>query len=162
METMTIKNQIGLEPAEISSIADALNDLLANYQVFYMNTRGFHWNIRGDKFFELHDKFEELYTDALEKIDEIAERILTLGFSPTHSYEDYVRQAEIQSATNVSTADETVGHVLENLKVLLTKQRELLRLSDEAGDEGTNAMMSDYIREQEKLAWMYSAFLGRK
>jgi len=44
---------------------------------------------------------------------------------------------------------------------LIKKQRKLLELSDKADDEGTNALMSDYIREQEKLVWMYAAFLGK-
>ena len=68
--------RIGLNRAASEETANKLNELLANYQVFYMNSRGFHWNIKGDKFFELHLKFEELYNDSLIKIDEIAERIL--------------------------------------------------------------------------------------
>lgn len=162
MSKISMKNQIGLEPAETSALAEGLNDLLANYQVFYMNTRGFHWNIRGDKFFELHAKFEELYTDAITKIDEIAERVLTLGFTPYHSFEVYLKNAEIQPVTDVSDGNAAVKHIVDNFKVLLTKERELLRLSAEAEDEGTNALMSDYIREQEKLVWMYSSFLGAK
>ena len=54
---MSKKNQIGLKPKQTDGLATLMNDLLANYQVFYMNVRGFHWNIRGDKFFELHAKF---------------------------------------------------------------------------------------------------------
>ena len=83
-------NQIGLDPQSSELLADKLNELLANYQLFYINTRGFHWNIKGEKFFELHAKFEELYNDLFLKIDEIAERILTLGHTPLHSYEDYM------------------------------------------------------------------------
>ena len=157
-----MKNQIGLAPAETKSLAELLNDLLANYQVFYMNVRGFHWNICGDKFFELHAKFEELYNDSLLKIDEIAERILTLGYSPLHSYSEYIEVSEVKEHKKVSDAAAAAGHVVEDFKILLVKERELLRLSAEADDEGTNALMSDYIREQEKLVWMYSAFLGKK
>jgi len=73
------KNIIGLDEQQAQQLADSLNELLANYQVFYMNVRGYHWNIKGDKFFELHVKFEELYDDLLMKVDEVAERILTLG-----------------------------------------------------------------------------------
>lgn len=159
---MNLKNQIGLEAAETGTLADLMNDLLANYQVFYMNTRGFHWNIRGDKFFELHAKFEELYTDALVKIDEIGERILTLGYTPLHSYSDYLEKSEIKEYKGVSDGSSAVGYILEGFKILLVKERELLKLSAEAEDEGTNALMSDYIREQEKSVWMYSSFLSRK
>ena len=68
------KNIIGLDAIKAKKLADLLNVLLANYQLFYINSRGFHWNIKGEKFFELHLKFEELYTDTQLKIDEIAER----------------------------------------------------------------------------------------
>ena len=159
---MNQKNQIGLEPAETGTLAQLMNDLLANYQVFYMNVRGFHWNIRGDKFFELHAKFEELYTDALVKIDEIAERILTLGYTPLHSYTDYLKKSDIHQYTGVTDGNTAVNYILEGFKVLLVKERELLKLSADADDEGTNALMSDYIREQEKSVWMYSSFLSRK
>ncbi len=158
---MAKTNHIGLETRHTKTLADGLNDLLANYQIFYMNARGFHWNIKGDKFFELHLKFEELYNEALVKIDEIAERILTLGFTPLHSYTDYTKQSEVKESINVSDGYDAVLHVLDGFKILLVKERALLKMAAEADDEGTNALMSDYIREQEKLVWMYSAFLKR-
>jgi starvation-inducible DNA-binding protein len=156
----THMNRIGLDTSKSTEIAQKLNDLLANYQVFYMNTRGFHWNIKGEKFFELHLKFEELYNDLLLKVDELAERVLTLGEEPTHSFSDYLLQAEIKEVKQASGASETVQSVLNAFKTLLVKQRTILEIASEAGDEGTSALMSDYIREQEKLVWMYSAFIG--
>ena len=152
-------NQIGLAQEATSLLANKLNVLLANYQIFYINSRGFHWNITGDKFFELHAKFEELYNDSLLKIDEIAERVLTLGHTPLHTFEDYLSQATIKVAKNVSDGNDCITSILEGYQVLLPIERELLVLSDESDDEGTNALMSDYIREQEKLVWMYSAYL---
>lgn len=68
-------NSIGLHQDKAKELANKLNELLANYSIFYQNTRGFHWNIKGEKFFELHLKFEELYNDLLLKIDEVAERL---------------------------------------------------------------------------------------
>lgn len=156
---MKNKNQIGLDEKKCKQLAENLNVLLANYQLFYINARGFHWNITGQKFFELHLKFEELYNDALLKIDEIAERILTLGHTPLHSFSAYTKTATIKEATNVSDGIKAVGEVVKGFKVLLEVEREILELSDKANDEGTNALMSDYIREQEKLVWMYSSFL---
>ena len=64
-------NAIGLDKDKSKELADKLNELLANYSIFYQNTRGFHWNIKGEKFFELHVKFEELYNDLVLKIDEV-------------------------------------------------------------------------------------------
>lgn len=152
---------IGLDSKKSKELADKLNVLLANYSVFYQNTRGYHWNIKGDKFFELHLKFEELYNNLFLKIDEIAERILTLGYSPDHRHSVYSKESEIKESSQVSDGMKSVQNILNSFKVLIGIQRELLDLSDETGDEGTNALMSDYIREQEKLVWMYSSFLNK-
>ncbi|TNE82378.1 MAG: DNA starvation/stationary phase protection protein [Bacteroidetes bacterium] len=157
---MTTTTKIGLDTAKSEELANGLNDLLANYQVFYLNTRGFHWNIKGEKFFELHLKFEELYNDLVLKVDEIAERVLTLGFTPLHAFEDYLSVSEISPVKNISNGKEAVQNIVSSFQVVLSKQRTLLDLSGDMNDEGTNALMSDYIREQEKLVWMYSAFLG--
>ncbi|AEM69337.1 Ferritin Dps family protein [Allomuricauda ruestringensis DSM 13258] len=154
-------NQIGLDKKVSSDLSDKLNELLANYQIFYMNARGFHWNIKGEKFFELHAKFEELYNDSLIKIDEVAERILTLGFTPLHNYADYSALSKIKAAKNVSNGKEAVQAILNGYEVLLPLERELLEMAGDSNDEGTNALMSDYIREQEKLIWMYSAYLNQ-
>jgi starvation-inducible DNA-binding protein len=159
---MVQTNNIGLEVKETRKLADELNTLLANYQVFYQNARGFHWNIRGEKFFELHAKFEEIYTDALVKIDEIAERILTLGNKPHHSFSQYLQHAQIKEVTDVSEGSAAVEGVLDGLKTLLLKEREIMKLASENNDEGTSALMSDYIREQEKSVWMYTSFLGNR
>lgn len=154
-------NKIGLDKDKSEELAEKLNMLLANYSVFYQNTRGYHWNIKGDNFFELHLKFEELYNDLLIKIDEVAERILTLGHSPDHRYSNYLEASEIKESNRVSDGITAVKEILGAFKAVIGIQREILDLSDEAGDEGTNALMSDYIREQEKLVWMYSAYVSK-
>ncbi len=154
-------NAIGLDEKKSQQLASKLNKLLANFQVFYMNTRGFHWNIKGEKFFELHLKFEELYNDALIKIDEVAERVLTLDHTPMHAYSDYVKTSSIKEAKDVSDGKKAVQIVVDGFQQLLILERELLELSGDANDEGTNALMSDYIREQEKTVWMYSSFLKK-
>lgn len=159
---MSDLNNIGLEKAKSKELAEKLNELLANYSIFYQNTRGYHWNIKGDDFFELHVKFEELYNDLLVKIDEVAERILTLDHSPNHRYSGYIEKSEIPESSQVSDGKTAVREILDAFKAIITLQREILELSDEAGDEGTNALMSDYIREQEKEVWMYSSYVDDK
>ncbi|MFA7627079.1 MAG: DNA starvation/stationary phase protection protein, partial [Candidatus Kapaibacterium sp.] len=136
------------------------NTLLANYQIFYSNLRGYHWNIKGEKFFELHAKFEELYNDAFLKIDEIAERILTLGFTPFHTFTDYIANSEIKTTKDVTDGKTAVRNVLSAFTILIRLERDILELAGDADDEGTNALMSDYIREQEKLVWMYNATIS--
>jgi len=158
---MKTTNAIGLDPKKAAQLSKKLNLLLADYSIFYQNTRGFHWNIKGEKFFELHLKFEELYNDLLLKVDEVAERILTLGHTPEHTYSSYAKVAGIKESPKVADGIKAVDHILESFKTLIVLQREILNLASDANDEGTNALMSDYIREQEKLVWMYSSFLKK-
>jgi len=158
---MKNQNQIGLDSAKCKQLINGLNTLLADYQLFYMNTRGLHWNIKGEKFFELHLKFEELYNNLVLKVDEVAERVLTLGGTPLHAYTDYLKQSNIKEAKGITKGKEGIELILDSLKTVIIKQRALLTLSAEANDEGTNALMSDYIREQEKMIWMYSSYLNK-
>lgn len=158
---MNNSNIIGLNEKNCQTIAEKLNVLLANYSIFYQNTRGAHWNIKGDQFFTLHPKFEELYNNLVLKIDEIAERILTLGATPNHNYSDYLKVSTIKESQEVSDGTKFVENILDSFKTVISLQRELLDITDEAGDEGTNSQMSDYITEQEKEIWMYNAYLGK-
>lgn len=155
-------NHIGLNKEQSKQLVDELNTLLANYQMFYQNLRGFHWNIQGPSFFELHVKFEELYNDAVMKVDEIAERVLTLGGTPLHTFSDYLKHSTIKEAANVNDSTGTVSTTLANFKTLLELERKILELAGEADDEGTNSQMSDYITQQEKTVWMLTAYLGKK
>ncbi len=155
-------NQIGLNTKKSNQLAKELNVLLANYQLYYQNLRGFHWNIQGPSFFELHLKFEELYNDAILKVDEIAERVLTLGETPYHTFTTYLEHSSVKESVNVSDGQTSVSTTLANLKTLLEIERKILDLSSEAGDEGTNSQMSDYISQQEKTVWMLTAYLGKK
>lgn len=157
---MSELNAIGLDIAKSKQHAQKLNEILANYSIFYQNVRGYHWNIKGEKFFELHLKFEELYNDLLLKIDEVAERILTLGYAPDHRYSNYKEISLIKESSEVSNGINAVKDILESFKTILLLQRTLLDSSGETSDEGTTALMSDYIRQQEKLVWMYSSFLN--
>ncbi|WP_460219514.1 Dps family protein [Psychroserpens sp. MEBiC05023] len=153
-------NSIGLETTKTKSIAEDLNHLLANFQVYYQNLRGIHWNIKGKRFFDLHAKFEELYTDTNMKVDEIAERILTLGETPLHTFGDYIKAAKVPVGQNVSIDEQAVRLIVNSLTELLSIERQILNASGEANDEGTNSMMSDFITEQEKTVWMMKAWLG--
>jgi starvation-inducible DNA-binding protein len=154
-----MKNQIGLDNSYSEQMVNKLNVLLSNVQVFYMNVRGFHWNITGKHFFKLHEKFEELYDDLAEKADEIAERILMFEGKPLHSFSEYLKTAEINEKTNISSDIETVKEVVKGLVVLLKLEREIATMAAENGDEGTIDLMTGYISGQEKMIWMLNAFM---
>jgi len=155
-------NILGLPIKETEQIANDLNMLLSSFQVYYQNLRGIHWNIRGKRFFDLHVKFEELYNDAQLKIDLIAERVLTIGGKPLHTFQDYIDNNKIKVGKNISVDEEAVHLIVTSLSDLLKIERELLTKSAEANDEGTNSMMSDFIKEQEKTIWMMQAWLEEK
>ncbi|MBT8278215.1 MAG: DNA starvation/stationary phase protection protein [Bacteroidia bacterium] len=153
-------NSIGLDLKKAEALAGELNVLLANFQIYYQNLRGIHWNIKGKRFFELHVKFEELYNDANIKVDLIAERILTLGFTPLHTFDDYNKKASIPVGQDISVDENAVGLIEESLTGLLKIERSILENSGTINDEGTNAMMSDFIAEQEKTIWMLKAWMN--
>jgi len=157
-----IINSLGLEVNKAKALANDLNILLSNFQIYYQNLRGIHWNIKGKRFFDLHVKFEELYTDANIKVDLIAERVLTLGEAPLHTFADYSNNAKVPVGKNVSLDEKAVRLIVDSLTELLKLERNLLSKSDEANDEGTNSMMSDFITEQEKTVWMMKAWLNEK
>jgi len=154
-----MKNLIGINKEEAKVLSDKLNGLLADYQLFYQNLRGLHWNIKGREFFELHVKFEEYYDDAVVKVDEIAERILTLEGEPLHTFSDYLKVSEIKEEKGIVDGVKGVGIIIDNFSTLILKEREILNLAGDADDEGTASLMSDYISETEKTLWMLSSYL---
>ncbi|WP_338377341.1 Dps family protein [uncultured Flavobacterium sp.] len=152
-------NSLGLPVKETEELVNELNILLSNFQIYYQNLRGLHWNIRGKRFFDLHIKFEELYNDSQLKIDLIAERVLTLGASPLHTFSDYIENSKLKVGKNISKDTEAVQLVSDSLVELLKIERLILEKSGEINDEGTSSMMSDFIVEQEKTIWMLRAWM---
>lgn len=153
-------NSIGLSAEKSKALSKDLNELLANFQRYYQSLRGIHWNIKGKRFFDLHVKFEELYNDANLKVDEIAERILTLGGVPLHTYEDYIANSKVPVGKNITKDEDSIRLIVDSLSQLLVIERRILDASEDANDEGTNAMMSGFITEQEKTVWMMKAWLA--
>jgi len=155
-------NSLGLPIIQSQELVTNLNGLLSNFQVYYQNLRGLHWNIRGKRFFDLHLKFEELYNDSQIKIDLIAERVLTLGGVPLHTFSDYIANSKLRVGKDISNDEEAIQLILESISVLLQLERQILIKAAEISDEGTNSMMSDFIAEQEKTNWMLKAWLNEE
>uniref|UniRef100_UPI0032178BBF Dps family protein n=1 Tax=uncultured Draconibacterium sp. TaxID=1573823 RepID=UPI0032178BBF len=148
---MNTKNQV---------VAEKLNSLLADYQIYYQNLRGLHWNVKGNMFFMLHEKYEELYNQASEVIDEIAERILMIGGQPFHTFGEYIKHAGIKEAVNVSDGREGIEIVLNNTKYFLGRFKEVMVIAQDVEDEGTAALMSEWIGQAEKQIWMLKSYLN--
>ncbi|HXI01255.1 MAG TPA: Dps family protein [Sphingobacteriaceae bacterium] len=155
-------NEIGLEEKQVKPIVDQLNDLLANYHIHYQKLRGCHWNVKGSHFFALHVKFEELYDNAVLSIDELAERILTLGKAPHSTFSDYLKHSRIKETNTIKLADTAmVDAIMDDFTTLIEIEREIMETTSEAGDDGTNDMINKFIQFQEKNNWMFRAFLGK-
>ena len=157
---MKTTDYLSLDTKTTKKISDELQNLLADFQVYYTNLRGFHWNIKGPRFFKLHEKFEEIYDEVSDQIDEIAERILMLGETPLHNFSDYLKKNEIKESGVVSNEDEALKLVLSYLKTLIAKERKILEIAGEANDEGTVAILGEYILGQEKLVWLIASTLS--
>ena len=158
---MKTLDYIKLDASAANNVVVSLQQLLADYQVFYTNLRGFHWNIKGHGFFVLHSKFEELYNNAAAKVDELAERILTLGGVPKNKFSDYLKVSNVKEVEGVSGGDEALKHILEAYSHFIGEERNLLAIASQAGDEATVALMSDYLKEQEKMVWMLCAYSSK-
>lgn len=145
----------------LDKMISRLNDLLASYQVAYFNTRGSHWMIKGENFFELHKVFETAYNDATEKIDEIAERILTLGGKPLLTASSMVKASEIKETSVSGDQAACVTGMLADLTALTIIENDIVKMANELEDVVTADELTKYIGEQQKTSWMLSQFLNR-
>ncbi|MDO5742717.1 MAG: DNA starvation/stationary phase protection protein, partial [Vagococcus sp.] len=109
---MKTLDYIQLEEKSTNKVIKELEQLLADYQLYYTNLRGFHWNIKGRGFFQLHETYENLYNDAAEKIDEIAERILMLNGVPPHNFTEYLKISHIKETDIVDDGDKIAKLIL--------------------------------------------------
>ena len=150
--------QVNAQTAE--KVVNELQVLLADFQLFYTNLRGFHWNVKGERFMQRHEQYEEIYDDVADKVDEVAERILMLGATPAHTFSTYLKTANIQETGVVSNGAEIAKIILDNLKTLIAQERKILAIASDGDDEATAALMSDYIREQEKTVWFFVSALS--
>ena len=153
---------LGLDNAKVQPVTKALNQLLADYQVFYANLRGFHWNVRGKGFFTLHEAYEKLYDTVAEQVDEVAERILQLGERPENRYSEYLKVSNLKEDGFEREGRHALDRVLDTLKTLIAQERAIIELANEANDDVTAALMGDYLKGQDKLVWMLLSFLEKK
>ncbi len=155
-----MKTKIGLDAEKSEMLAKDLNQLIVYLHIFYMKVKVFQWNITGKKYFEVQLKFDKAYTDSIiNKIDEVAERILVLGYFPDYSFSGYMKGEEVEAISGEARGSAAVREILESSEVILGIERKLLDLATACKDAGTAALMVEYIKNQEKYTWMFSAYL---
>ncbi|MFD2726009.1 Dps family protein [Hyunsoonleella rubra] len=149
---------LNMNDEELIPVVVELNVLLADYHVYYQKLRSKHWNIIGKNFFDLHEQFEDMYNDAKVKIDEIAERVLTLRYHPMSKLEDYLKTSSILEDAPMKTDEDMVIETLKDHKLLLVQMGKVIEKAEAISDEGTIDLMGAYIRELEKTSWMLNAW----
>ncbi len=148
---------IGIKTEDREAIAEALKVLLADSYTLYLQTHNFHWNVTGPQFRELHLMFEEHYTELAIAVDDIAERIRTLGVAAPGTYSEFARLSQISEVQGVPAAAEMISILNNGHETVVRSCRAVLSLAQNAGDESTAALVGDRMRVHEKTAWMLRA-----
>ncbi|GAA6184866.1 DNA starvation/stationary phase protection protein [Aliiglaciecola lipolytica] len=154
-----MKIDIGINETDRNQIAEGLKKLLADSYTLYLQTHNFHWNVTGPQFRELHLMFEEHYTELAVAVDDIAERIRTLGMVAPGTYKEFAKLSAIKEVDGVPASEEMVKILLQGHEQVVKTCREALKVAQDADDESSAALVSDRMRVHEKTAWMLRATL---
>ena len=149
---------LNMQDEKLLPVVMELNILLSDYNIYYQKLRSFHWNVLGKNFFDLHEKFEEMYDDAKVKIDEIAERILTLKHHPVSKFSDYLKITTLNESSGMLTDQEMVTEILGDHKKILLQMSDIIIKAEVANDKGTLDLIEGYIGELEKISWTLNAW----
>ena len=151
---------IGIEQSDRAAIAKGLSRLLADSYTLYLKTHNFHWNVVGPMFNTLHLMFEQQYTELATAVDEVAERIRTLGVAAPGSYRQFAELTSIVEETGTPAAEEMIRQLIEGQEAVVRTARRVFPLADEAGDEPTADLLTQRMQIHEKTAWMLRAMIS--
>lgn len=138
-----------------------LNELVSTWSVLYTKLHNYHWYVTGPSFFTLHDKFEELYNEVTLNLDEVAERILSLGGKPVATMKEHLELSHVKEATGNESAEEMVQTIIDDFRATMNLIKDGMEQASEVGDDRTEDMLNATFQSLEKHAWMLSAFLGK-
>lgn len=145
----------------MGQLTDVLNKQIANWSVLYVKLHNYHWYVKGGHFFTLHVKFEEFYDEANLHIDELAERLLTIGGQPVATMKGCLEMSSIQEATGQETAEQMVQTLISDFSNIVAELKEGMDLAAELDDEITGDMLLAIHGTLQKHVWMLKAFLGK-
>ncbi|GHF13642.1 DNA starvation/stationary phase protection protein [Kordiimonas sediminis] len=145
---------IGIDKIDRVEIAQGLKHLLADSYTLYLQSHFFHWNVTGPQFRELHLMFEEQYTELALAVDEIAERIRSLGFAAPGTYKQFAELTSIKETANVPDPEDMISTLLVGHEHIAKSCRTMLASAQKVNDESTAGLLSDRMRVHEKTAWM--------
>ena len=148
---------IGIPSDQREAVAEGLKHLLADSYTLYLQTHNFHWNVTGPMFRELHLMFEEHYTELATAVDDLAERIRTLGFDAPGTYKEFARLSSIEEVEGVPSALDIVELLTKGHEQVVNTARKALKLAQTADDVSTLSIVSDRMLIHEKTSWMLRA-----
>jgi starvation-inducible DNA-binding protein len=153
---------IGLSPEQLKGSVDLLTKVLANANVLYTKTRNYHWNVVSTDFKELHSLFQEQYEQLAEDIDEIAERIRTLGSKAIGTHVEFTQHASLKEYPGeYPDAKTMVGNLLRDHEALIREMREdVKKCENDFDDKSTADFISQLQQKHEKSAWMLRSYLS--
>lgn len=150
---------VGISESDRQAIAEGLSKLLADTYTLYLKTHNFHWNVTGPMFQTLHQMFMEQYTELGVAVDDIAERIRSLGFPAPGTYSEYAKLSSIPETLGVPSAEEMVRLLIEGNETVVRTARAAFPVAEKAGDEATADLLTERMRLHEKTAWMLRSLL---
>ena len=155
------KLNIGLTEEQRAGVIDLLNRDLANSYLLLIKTKKFHWDVVGPQFRSLHQLWEEQYQTLTETIDQVAERIRTLGGFPVGTAKGFIEYGSIQEQTdNVPLATEMVAQLVDDHELIIRNLREHIdTCSEQFHDEGTADFLTGLMEGHEEMAWMLRSFI---
>jgi len=140
-------------------IGNAVSSVLADTYTLYLKTQNYHWNVTGARFHQLHKLFEEQYTEMAEAIDEIAERVRSLGFRPPGTFKEFLALTSIPEETVKLNADEMIKNLADGHEMISSKTREIVVMAHDFKDDVTADLLTSRIKTHEKTTWMLKSFL---
>lgn len=156
-----MKTQIGIKPENSVQVADALNKLLADEHVLYIKTRNAHWNVEGSDFAAVHKFFESQYGQLEEIIDQVAERIRSIGHYAIGTMEDYLKLTQLNEKS--SEGNDSLIFIKDLLSdheaVIIELRENVNRFADDFHDVGSSDFITGLLEMHEKMAWMLRAHL---
>jgi len=150
---------IGIDARDREKVAHALSRLLADTYGLYLKTHSFHWNVEGPMFNTLHQMFMVQYTELWTALDEIAERIRSLGYPAPGSYKAFARLSSIEDAEGVPEAMAMVRELVKGHEAVARTARAAFAPAEKAGDESSADLLTQRLQIHEKTAWMLRSLL---
>jgi len=144
----------------MNKLQDAMNVQLSNWMLLYVKLHHFHWYVKGPHFPVLHAKFEELYDMAALKLDELAERILTIEGKPVSTMKECLSKATLEEAKSDGAEDDMLAETIKDLQALVQGLDATAKLAEKSDDDATADLLVGHIEEVQKQIWMLKSTLG--